>query len=182
MEFLFVRNYSSFEAFKLQHNKIEYPTYITKRKITKTRGYVPKPNVYFLDNIASKDCYEPIKVETNVRHVNHPQYRGEVHLLNTTGDIEILEFSPGFINAKYELNSPGTVVFNTNSNNSWVVNEPNKIVENRKNLLAVSVKQRKGILNLHYRPAYLKYIIAFYVSGFIIYLLIARRIYLKNDD
>ncbi len=188
LEFLFVRNYSSFEAFKLHDTTTEFPTYITKRNITQTLQYVPKPEVYLLDNIASKECYEAIKVENNVRHINELQYQGEVYTMHASGNIEILEFSPGFINATYDFKSPditeydrlGIIVFNTNSNNSWVVNEPNKIVENPKNLLAVSVKQRKGILNLHYQPPYLKYIIAFYVSGVIIYLLIARRIYCKK--
>ena len=178
LEFLFVRNYSSFEAFKLKYNTTEFPTYITKRNITQTLQYVPKPEVYLLDNTASKVCYEAIYVQSNVRHVNEPQYKGEVYLLNTSGNIEILEFSPGFINAKYELDSPGIVVFNTNSNNSWVVNEPNVIVPN--NLLSVSVNQGKGILNLHYQPPYLKYIIIFYVSGIILYLLILRRIFFKQ--
>ena len=180
LEFIYVRNYPSFEAFKLGSYNNEFPSYITKRKITQTLENVLKPEVYLLDNTASKACYESIRIETNVRHINEPQYRGEFHLLNTTGDVEILEFSPGFINAKYELNSPGTVVFNTNSNDSWVVNEPNMIVGNSKNLLAVSVNQGKGILNLHYRPPYLKYIIAFYIFGVILYLLIARRIYYKK--
>jgi len=180
LEFLYVRNYSSFEAFQSYYNKTELPTYITKRKITQTLEYVPKPYVYLFDNIASKICYEAILVPTYIRHINEQEYQGEVHLLNTSGNIEILEFSPGFINAKYEINRPGTIVFNTNSNNSWVVNKPHIIVDNPENLLAVSVNQGKGVLNLHYQPPYLKYILIFYILGIIVYLLIIRMIFFKK--
>ncbi len=180
LEFLSVRNYSSFKAFKSYYNNTELSTYITKRKIIATLENVSKPDVYLFDNIASKSCYEAIVVPTYIRHINEREYQGEVHLLNTSGNIEILEFSPGFINAKYEINRPGTIVFNTNSNNSWVVNKPHIIVDNPENLLAVSVNQGKGVLNLHYQPPYLKYILIFYILGIIVYLLIIRMIFFKK--
>lgn len=180
MEFLFVRNFSAYEVFQYEYSKKEFPAYINKRRITDTLEYVEKPQVYWYDNIASKDCYEAIIVPTHVRHISEPGYRGETYTGKGSGIVEVLEFSPGFINAEYDLERPDTVFFNTNSNGSWVVNKPHEIVENPRNLLSVSVKEGKGVLNLHYRPGYLKYIIVFYVLGVIIYLLVAARMYFKK--
>lgn len=180
MEFLFVKNYSSYEAFDTHYNKIEYPTYITKRKIDFTLIDVPKPEVYLQENIASKRCYEAISVPTRVRHKNQLLYAGEVELLDMSGNIEILEFSPGYINAKYESDRSNTIVFNTNSNNSWIVNKPHKILENNNNLLTVSVEKGKGDITLYYQPGYLKYVIIFYALGVAIYLLILGRGFFNN--
>ena len=95
MEFLFVRNFSAYEAFQYDFSKKEFPAYITKRKITETLEYVEKPQVYWYDNIASKDCYEAIIVPTNVRHISEPGYRGEAYTGTGSGIVDVLEFSPG---------------------------------------------------------------------------------------
>jgi hypothetical protein len=149
-------------------------------------------------------------------------YRGEVYSRNASLDIEILEFSPGVIRAKYHLehkeeprifslqhfkgqqprsrhypvynregqetrkkkmqteNIPESeevnlIVFNTNSNNSWIVNEPNKIKNNAKNLLEVRVVGRDGILELTYHPRYFYYILLFYLSGIVVFIVVLGR-------
>lgn len=180
LEFVYVRNYSSFTAFQSYYSKTEFPTYITKRKITETHRQVTKPDIYFLEDVASQFCYEAIIVPNNVLNKHHPMYKGEVWLQEKGGEIEVLEYSPGFINAKYQSITPNTVVFNTNSNNSWVVNEPHAILDNRKNLLAVSIDKGEGFIKLRYQPPYLRYIIIFYVAGILVYLYVIRRIYSKE--
>ena len=178
LEFLFVRNYSPFIAFQADYNTLAYPRYITKRNLTQTLEYVPKPDVYLLDNIASKECYEPMVVDSNVRHTKERRYKGEAYPKGTRGNVDILEFSPGVINAKYHLwRRTGNLVFNTNSNNSWIVNEPNKIKINSKNLLEVSVANQEGVLKLTYQPWYFYYIISFYLLGLTLIVIIFWRIH-----
>ncbi|GJM16327.1 MAG: hypothetical protein DHS20C13_16540 [Thermodesulfobacteriota bacterium] len=182
LEFIYVRNYSSFEVFKVHSEQAQYPTYITKRNITQTLEEVPKPEVYFQEDIASKLCYESIFIPTEVKHIEEERYRGEVYSTKRDTNIEILEFSPGFIHAEYEYNRLGTTElrFNTNSHYSWVVNEPHEIIENNRNLLRVSVYKGEGVVKLHYKPPYLKYVIIFYTLGVTIYLIILGRMFFKN--
>lgn len=180
LEFLFVKNYSTFQAFKRYARVIDYPTYITKRKITKTLGYIPQPEVYFETDKASSGCYDKAKPISHVLNVNDDNYRGEIYPLKTLGKIDLIEFSPGFIEAKYKLDVPGDLVFNTNSNGAWRANFPNEIIENEKNLLVVRVKNRNGNLILKYIPSYFKYIIILYISGIIIYIVVCRRIFFEK--
>ena len=182
VEYLLIKNYPAYNAFQLYYNKIEYPNYITKRKIRRTLQYVDKPAIYIRRGIASKNCYEAIAPWTYVQHVDEKDYLGEVYPLDTTGEIKVLEFSPGYIRARYDLKRPGTIVFNTNSHNSWKTDEPNKVIESDKNLLTVSVAEKKGEMKIHYRPPYLIKIIVLYILGIALFIFLFWRLYLKRKD
>ncbi|MFH1492843.1 MAG: tetratricopeptide repeat protein [Candidatus Omnitrophota bacterium] len=75
----------------------------------------------FLCNIGVINAYEPLFVPTNVASMHSNNYKGEVYLRGTQGEVQISKWSPNRVRVDVNALSKGYLVFNQNYNSGWKI-------------------------------------------------------------
>jgi hypothetical protein len=104
----------------------------------------------YLANRGTIDCYEPVPVRHAAIPFDAAGYRGEVYVVDTLGDAEIIERTSNTIRIRAQLNFDGTVVINQNFYPGWWTSA-GKVVEHD-GLLAVELGPGTHEISLRFLP------------------------------
>ena len=171
LESFFVANYSFYHSFNtswLCEKTSSFRKVMTKKTITKTVCFKEKPKIYFRSDIATKTTYEPAKVNTSVKCTDDPGYKGEVYVLDGSGNVGMMSYIPGEIVVCCDLSNPSTFQINSNFLAGWKVKQGDAEVFGRDGLITVKTAGMSGTITLEYAPWYLKYVFLAYSLGIIL--------------
>jgi hypothetical protein len=139
--------------------------------ITQTVAFAKKPWHYYDRDTGSVATYEPAAPRTSVKATSDEAYRGEAFFSQGSGDVKLLEYTPGKIRLSFEAGESGHIMINTNTLDHWQVSgdgSPQLISSSGENL-TVAVAAGRGEIELRYVPRYLSWIIAMYGLGCLIF-------------
>ncbi len=104
-----------------------------------------------LQNHGVVDGYEAIPVERNAVPYSGPDYRGEFHLLGSSGNVSQSYWSPNRLVFHYDIRRPDVLVVNQNYDKGWKAFPP-KRVRSHNGLISVEIDPAdKGVI-LYYLP------------------------------
>ncbi len=168
IESFFVANYSFYHAFNISgmyRMTNSFRQAMPKKTISKTICQSQKPEIYFKKDIATKTTYEPAKMDSRIKCADDLNYKGEVYVIDGSGNVEILSFNPGEIIVGYDVLNPSTFQINSNFLAGWKVKQGDAEVFSRDGLITVGPIGMSGTITLEYAPWYLKYVLIAYSLG-----------------
>jgi hypothetical protein len=112
----------------------------------------------FLKNEGTVNCGEPVHLEPHaipkeILGVANKNYRGEVYLLNNSGEVYISYFSPNIIDVDFQTNNSDMLILNQNFYNGWNAKDiQNKDVESFQGLISTNVSPAEHHVTFYYLP------------------------------
>ncbi len=94
-----------------------------------------------------------------------PGYKGEVYVLDGSGNVGMMSYIPGEIVVCCDLSNPSTFQINSNFLAGWKVKQGDAEVFGRDGLITVKTAGMSGTITLEYAPWYLKYVFLAYSLG-----------------
>ncbi|MBI4767756.1 MAG: hypothetical protein HY787_24700 [Deltaproteobacteria bacterium] len=106
-----------------------------------------------LSNLGTIQGYESANIPVNAKPKNSPDYKGEVFIEGTPGEVKIIKWTPNRLLISYHVSQEGLIIINQNFYKGWRTRS-GETVRSFKGLMAIKVtpdKQNKW-LELYYFP------------------------------
>ena len=107
----------------------------------------------FLSNVGIINAYETSIVPRNAVARGSKDYRGEVFLEGTEGEVRIIRFTPNVIELEVEPEGEGYLILNQNYYSGWRIRgDKSARVEARRGVIGVKIAPPFGKIALYYLP------------------------------
>lgn len=136
--------------------RIQLPNYERENIFYQTSSKEKLQYTHVLRNTGRILCGEDIKFEINaiprsIKKSENNTYKGEVFLVNNSGDVEIKYFSPNKVVVDVNINGPDTLVLNQNSHRGWRSNVG--YIESYNGIVSVNVSGSHNNIIFYYMPS-----------------------------